>query len=102
MPRSSSHLQAILSAVGSNRPRLSAYAAERLRRETGDNRYYAPIERRNVTISQRVSDILAKPFKVLFSEPMLIVITIYQSVRPIPIDYFCCALTDPLLQFIFG
>jgi hypothetical protein len=52
--------------------------------ETGDNRYYAPMERRNISFSQRLQEILGKPFKVLFSEPMLIAVTLYQSVRLVP------------------
>jgi hypothetical protein len=32
-------------------------------------------------MSQRSQDILKKPFEILFSEPMLIAITLYQSVR---------------------
>ena len=59
---------------------MSALAAQRKREETGDDRYYAPIEHKRVPVSQRVRDILGKPFKILFSEPMLIAITVYQSV----------------------
>jgi hypothetical protein len=32
------------------------------------------------TILKRAEDILAKPFKILFQEPMMIAITIYMSV----------------------
>ncbi|KAF5355774.1 hypothetical protein D9756_004068 [Leucocoprinus leucothites] len=53
--------------------------AERLRKETGDSRYYAPMEKRQVSIAKRLEDILAKPFLILFREPMLIAITIYMS-----------------------
>lgn len=60
-------------------PRLSVLAAERKRKETGDSRYYAPTERKNVPFARRFGDIAGKPFKILFSEPMLIAITIYQS-----------------------
>ena len=55
--------------------------AEKLRKETGDNRWWAPFERRlKMTASQRVEAILARPFKVFFTEPMLIAITVYMSV----------------------
>jgi hypothetical protein len=70
----------MLNETGFRRPRLAALAAQRKRKETGDERYYAPIERRNIPISQRLQDIVEKPFKVLFSEPMLIAVTLYQSV----------------------
>ena len=74
-------LRTVLNAVRNpHRPRLTALAAQRKRKETGDERYYAPIERRDVSISQRLRDILEKPFKILFLEPMLIAITLYQSV----------------------
>lgn len=60
-------------------PILLVRKAERLRKETGDSRYYAPMEKRQVSIAKRLEDILAKPFLILFREPMLIAITIYMS-----------------------
>jgi hypothetical protein len=39
--------------------------AQKKRKETGDERWYAPIETRNIKFSERVSNILAKPFKIL-------------------------------------
>jgi len=80
----------MLNAIASNRPRLSALAAQRKRKETGDSRYYAPIEQRRATFSQRLQDTLGKPFIVLFSEPMLIAIILYQSV--------CRTSTDNLVM----
>jgi hypothetical protein len=62
------------------RPRLLVLMAEKKRKETGDNRYYAPLERQKVPLSQRFQTIVAKPFKILFAEPMLIAITLYMSV----------------------
>ena len=76
------------------RSRLAVLAAQRMRKETGDNRYYAPIERKHITMSQRSQNILKKPFEILFSEPMLIAITLYQSVRlSSHIAHAVCALT---------
>jgi len=83
----------ILNAIDTCRPRLSVSAAQRKRKETGDNRYYAPIERKHTPLSQRARDILEKPFKILFSEPMLIAITIYQSVSCASIHSIRCTLT---------
>jgi len=60
-------------------PVLLARKAQRIRKETGDKRYFAPIEVRNVTIGRRLYNILAMPFKILFLEPMLIAITVYMS-----------------------
>jgi len=84
----------MLNAVGSHRPRLTVLAAQRKRRETGDERYYAPIERRDISISQRLQDIVEKPFKILFLEPMLIAITLYQSVRCVSAHSYCNSPTD--------
>jgi|SRR6266436_5835805 len=54
--------------------------AQRLRKETGNQNYYAPIERGEaVSFARRLNNILAKPFVILIREPMLIAITIYMS-----------------------
>lgn len=66
--------------------------AQKLRKETGDDRWYAPIERRKGDFKTTVKDILLKPFIMLckalchFSllltpvlEPMLMAVTIYMS-----------------------
>ncbi|KAJ3565465.1 hypothetical protein NP233_g7618 [Leucocoprinus birnbaumii] len=60
-------------------PILLVRKAERLRKETGDSRYYAAMERRKLSIGKRLEDILAKPFLILFREPMMIAITAYMS-----------------------
>ncbi len=54
-----------------------------MRTETGDSRYWAPLERNKKTFSQHVKHVLARPFLILFREPMLIAITLYMSVRPV-------------------
>lgn len=51
--------------------------AERLRRETGDNRYVAPIELRKVDPMKMAVQVVCKPIKMLFFEPMLMAVTIY-------------------------
>ena len=53
------------------------------RRKTGDQRWWAPMERNKPTFRQRLKRVAARPFVVLFSEPMLIAITLYMSVRRI-------------------
>ncbi|KAI0283386.1 major facilitator superfamily domain-containing protein [Russula aff. rugulosa BPL654] len=60
-------------------PVLLARKAKRIRKETGDNRYYAPKEVDKPDIGLRLYNILAVPFKILFLEPMLIAIVVYQS-----------------------
>ena len=86
----------MLNVIDPNRPRLSALAAQKKRKETGDNRYYAPIERKRAPLSQRVQDIVGKPFKILFSEPMLVAITIYQSVCRTLVDNICYSPANAL------
>jgi MFS family permease len=75
-------------------PVLLVRKAKQIRKETGDERYYAPVEAIKLPIGPRLYNILAMPFKILFLEPMLIAITVYQSVS-------CCppslpTATDPL------
>lgn len=64
----------------SARPKLLIKKAEAKRLETGDSRYYAALERQDATIMKRVEHVLATPFIILFHEPMLVAITLYQSV----------------------
>ena len=56
-------------------PVILKQKAERLRKETGDDRYYAPIELNKMTFGRRLNKIVAQPFKVLFQEPILIALT---------------------------
>jgi MFS family permease len=61
-------------------PVILVKKAQRLRKETGDGRYYAPMEAHKPRLGDRLYNILAMPFKILFLEPMLIAISVYQSV----------------------
>jgi MFS family permease len=74
----STYIPSFLNLV--TRPILLVREAKRKRKETGDNRYYAPMERQNIKFIQRIENILARPFNILIHEPMLIAITIYMSV----------------------
>ncbi|KAG1749872.1 major facilitator superfamily domain-containing protein [Suillus paluster] len=60
-------------------PVLLAKKAKEVRKHTGDEKYYAAMDLQNFTLAQRVESILARPFKVLVTEPMLIAITLYMS-----------------------
>lgn len=61
-------------------PTLLVEKAKRLRKETGDPNYYAPLEKQpRVNFGKRVEVILAKPFTILFHEPMLIAMVTYMS-----------------------
>ena len=61
-------------------PVLLARKAAAKRRETGDERYHAVLERQSQHWTAQVRRILGRPFKVLFLEPLLLVLTIYMSV----------------------
>ncbi|KAF5374844.1 hypothetical protein D9758_000398 [Tetrapyrgos nigripes] len=61
------------------KPILLQRLAAKKRKETGDDRYYAAIERISKTYRQQIENILARPFKLLFLEPMMWLITIYTS-----------------------
>ncbi|WVQ72033.1 hypothetical protein IAR50_001577 [Cryptococcus sp. DSM 104548] len=60
-------------------PKILAQKAARMRKETGDDRYYAPLERADASIKARVHDILLKPVLILALEPMLQAVTMYMS-----------------------
>ncbi|PCH34696.1 MFS general substrate transporter [Wolfiporia cocos MD-104 SS10] len=60
-------------------PILMVKRAKKLRKETGDDRYWAPFERRNIKAGALARQTLARPFIVLAQEPMLIAITLYMS-----------------------
>ncbi|TCD68281.1 hypothetical protein EIP91_011247 [Steccherinum ochraceum] len=60
-------------------PILLVRKAQRMRKETGDERYWAPMEKKKVSIGQRMEEVISRPFKILVREPMLIAITLYMS-----------------------
>ncbi len=62
------------------KPILLIQKAKKMRKETGDNNYYAPMERETKTLTQQIENVLARPFKILVQEPMLIASTAYMSV----------------------
>ncbi|CAE6450446.1 unnamed protein product [Rhizoctonia solani] len=53
--------------------------AEKLRKSTGDDRYYSAIERENLHWTKRIENILGRPFIMFFQEPMLFAVTLYMS-----------------------
>ena len=77
-------------------PIILVKKAKRLRKETGDSRWYAPctscrfvnlpdkltsvaVEKMDTSFNARVHDILYKPFVMLAQEPMLATIVAYMS-----------------------
>ncbi|EGO05152.1 hypothetical protein SERLA73DRAFT_100773 [Serpula lacrymans var. lacrymans S7.3] len=72
-------LQIVFTIPETYEPILLVKKAQQLRKSTGDDRYYASREIEVVSFATRVENILARPFKILVQEPMLIAITIYMS-----------------------
>ncbi|KAF7792538.1 hypothetical protein EIP86_003579 [Pleurotus ostreatoroseus] len=60
-------------------PALLVKRAKKLRKTTGDQRWWAPLEQSKLSFGQRVESTIARPFKIFFLEPMLIAVTLYMS-----------------------
>ncbi|KAH9942621.1 MFS general substrate transporter [Amylocystis lapponica] len=60
-------------------PILTVRRAQQKRKETGDSRYWAPMERNELPLKARIQTTLGRPFKMLFQEPMLLAICFYMS-----------------------
>lgn len=72
-------LDFVLNSIGS--PILLVEKARNRRKETGDNRFHAPMEKKDSRpMMKQMEVILARPFVIMFSEPMLIALTFYISV----------------------
>ncbi|KAE8389001.1 major facilitator superfamily domain-containing protein [Aspergillus alliaceus] len=61
-------------------PVLLRREAQRLRTETGDERYYAPIEKMDKSISQTIIRSCYRPFLLLTLEPMCLCLCLFCSV----------------------
>jgi MFS family permease len=62
-------------------PVLLVKKAKALRKETGDKRFTAALERQNIHWRAQLRAVLGRPFKIMFLEPLLMVLTFYMSVR---------------------
>ncbi|OCF32686.1 polyamine transporter 1 [Kwoniella heveanensis BCC8398] len=60
-------------------PKILAKKAKKLRKDTQEQRWYAPLERADKSWKARINDILFKPFIILALEPMLMAVTLYMS-----------------------
>jgi len=65
-------------------PVLLVKEAQEKRLETGDSRYYAALERQDLKFMARLEQIVARPFMILFREPMLMALTVHE---PYPIVF---------------
>jgi len=61
-------------------PILLKWKAVQLRQLTGDDRYQAEVEIREVTFMKRLGRALYRPFVLTFSEPIIILVALYLSV----------------------
>jgi MFS family permease len=62
-------------------PVLLVKKARTIRKETGDERFTAALERQHTHWRARLQAALGRPFKIMFLEPLLLVLTLYMSVR---------------------
>ena len=60
-------------------PVLLKRRARRLRKETGDNRYWHPHESQKISLDNIVTKYLSRPLRMLITEPMITCIAIYAS-----------------------
>lgn len=78
-------------------PILLARRAKAMRVKTGDERYYAKSERKDISFQQIISTFLTRPFLMLLQEPILVTITIYIS-----FIYGVLYLTFEAFPYAFG
>ncbi|KAJ3548168.1 hypothetical protein NM208_g1136 [Fusarium decemcellulare] len=75
---------AILVAVGfipeTFHPLVLRSKAQKLRDDTGDDRYWAPTERMDKTCRKTVALALMRPFQLLFLEPMCMCLNLYSAI----------------------
>ncbi|SGZ28544.1 BQ5605_C027g10369 [Microbotryum silenes-dioicae] len=60
-------------------PYLLHLEAKRLRKETGDDRWHAPMDNKKETTKELLDRTIYKPFRMAAQEPMLLLLTIYMS-----------------------
>jgi len=60
-------------------PKLLQVKAARLRKRTGEEMWWAPLDRAETAFKDRVKDVCVKPFKLLVLEPILQAMTLYMS-----------------------
>jgi hypothetical protein len=66
--------------VASIDPVLLRHKAQKLRKETGDDRWKAPIEKSNKSIRRTVGHSLLRPFQLLAYEPMCLILDLYSAI----------------------
>ncbi|KAK8196130.1 Synaptic vesicle transporter SVOP [Zalaria obscura] len=61
-------------------PKILARRAAKLRKETGDSRYVCETDLEKRPLSERIKVFMLTPFKLLFLEPIVLLISLYMSV----------------------
>ncbi|KAK3381349.1 major facilitator superfamily domain-containing protein [Podospora didyma] len=61
-------------------PVLLKRKAHRIRKETGDERWKAPMEKSSRSVTKTVAYSLLRPFQILISEPMCLILDIYSAI----------------------
>ncbi|KAK1755722.1 major facilitator superfamily domain-containing protein [Echria macrotheca] len=61
-------------------PVLLARKARQLRKSTGDDRYYAPIEKTPRSVRATFKNALLRPIQILIFEPMCLILDVYSAV----------------------
>ena len=62
---------------------ILARQAAKLRKDTKDDRYFAPLDKKRTTLRKTMKTIVGTPFLLLLREPVLVAITVYMSVSNI-------------------
>ena len=77
-------------------PVLLKRRAKRLRKETGDDRYWHPHEREKINLGNIVTKYLSRPLRMLITEPMITCIAIYAS-----FVYGLLYMTLPMFDIVY-
>lgn len=59
---------------------LLAQRARRLRKETKDDQYFAPLERTSRSVLTALKHALLRPLQILFFEPMCLILDVYSAI----------------------
>ena len=78
-------------------PVLLKRRARQLRRETGDDRYWHPHESQTITLNNIVTKYLARPLRMLLTEPMVTCLACYAS-----FVYGVLYMTLPMFDIVYS
>ncbi|CAK7225529.1 hypothetical protein SCUCBS95973_005896 [Sporothrix curviconia] len=61
-------------------PVLLRNKARKLRKETGDDRHFAPLEKMSRSVIGTIGNALTRPFELLIREPMILALNLYSAI----------------------